>query len=187
MNLRLITASTAEPVSLETAKAYLRVDGTLEDVLIQGLVSAAREQGEELARRAFVTQTWEQTEDAWPANRVLKLYRPPLQSVTSVKYIDRAGVEATWTDYRVDTRSAPGAVLFNTLPGASLQETGAITVRFVAGYGAVDTVPERIKNAILQLVAQWYENRSAVNVGNIINEMPLSSRQAFIAERVVWF
>lgn len=187
MNLRLITAPTTEPVSLETAKAYLRVDDAVDDVVIQGLVSAAREQGEELARRAFVTQTWEQTEDAWPANGVLKLYRPPLQSVTSVKYIDRAGVESTWTDYRVDTHSAPGAVLFNTLPGVSLQETGAITVRFVAGYGDANVVPDLIKNAILQLTAQWYENRSAVNVGNIVNEMPLSAKKIFIAERVVWF
>ena len=181
MSLRLITPPTVEPVSVATAKTYLRVDGSDDDTLIGSLIKAAREKGEELARRAFITQTLEQTIDAWPSDMRLKLYRPPLQSITSVKYLDSSNVEHTWTDYVADIRSGPGVVIFNSLPSASLLESGAITVRFVAGFGAAGTnVPERINQTILQLVAYWYENRDSQAVPTYIT-------QAFVAERVVWF
>ena len=181
MNLRLITAPTVEPVSLETTKSFLRVDGTDNDPTIMMLMAAAREKGEELARRAFITQTWDMTVDCWTVDLRLKVYRPPLQSVVSVKYLDRSNVEHTFSDYVVDTRNEPGVIIFNSLPGAALLESGAITVRFEAGFGdAGVNVPERIKKNILALTAYWFENREAQDV-------PGDLKKAFIAERVVWF
>lgn len=181
MSLRLITAPAVEPVSAVTAKTYLRIDHTDDDVLIAMLLKAAREQGEMLARRAFITQTLEQTLDDWPSDLLLTILRPRLQSVTSVKYLNDAGVEATWTDYAVDIKSEPGKIIFHSLPSTSLLESGAITVRFVAGYGATDAdVPNCIKQAILQLVAYWYEDR-------MIGDVPKGIRDQFINERVVWF
>ena len=79
MTLRLITAPTAEPVSLETAKSFLRVDVAADDALITSLLLAARERGEELSRRAFITQTWEMTFDDWPSDSLLPMPRPRLQ------------------------------------------------------------------------------------------------------------
>lgn len=180
MTLRLITAPVNLPVSIATVKAFLRVDGTTDDALLTSLIKAAAETGEGLARRAFITQTLEMTLDAWPEDYVLRLLRPRLQSVTSVKYLDEDGVEATWTDYTVDAKSEPGVLVFDSLPSVALADSGAVTVRFVAGYGTEMDVPERIKNAILFLVAYWYENR---NLGAV----PASIRSMFVGERVVWF
>jgi uncharacterized phiE125 gp8 family phage protein len=181
MTLRLITAPTVEPVSTATAKAFLRVDGTDDDALIESLIKAAREKGEGLARRAFITQELEQIFDDWPTSKQLKLWRPPLQSVTSVKYRDGDNVEHTWTDYVVDTRSEPGVVIFDSYPSDGLLESGAITVRFTAGYGdAADNVPEAIKQAILLLVAYWYETRD-------LGGAPRDIQAMFVGERVVWF
>jgi uncharacterized phiE125 gp8 family phage protein len=181
MTLRLITAPASEPVTLTEAKLYLRVDHTTDDNLITSLIKAAREKGEELSRRAFITQTWEMSLNSWPDDFRLRVYRPPLQSITSVKYTDRDNQERTWTDYDTDIASEPGTIIFNTLPGANLRTSGAITVRFVAGYGSsASNVPERIKAAILALVAHWYENRESLDV-------PAGIKAAFINERVVWF
>lgn len=183
MTLRLITAPAAEPVLLADVKAFLRVDTTADDTLITSLSKAAREKGEEFSRRAFITQVWEQTIDCFPRNGILQILRPPLQSITSVKYIDENNVEATLdtANYIVNTRLEPGIIIFNVLPSVTLLESGAITVHFSAGYGATAaTVPERIKNAIYALTAYWYENRGA-------SDVPISLRSAFVAERAVWF
>lgn len=181
MNLRLITAPAAEPVTVATAKTYLRVDGSDDDTLIGSLIKAAREKGEELSRRAFITQTWDLTIDCWPWSLLMNLYRPPLQSITSVKYLDSSNVEHTWTDFVTDIRTEPGVIMFNSLPSDALLKSGAITVRFVAGYGtAGSNVPERINQAILSLVACWYENRET-------HAVPAEIKNAFLAERAVWF
>jgi uncharacterized phiE125 gp8 family phage protein len=182
MNLRVITPPTVEPVSVETAKSYLRIDGTADDTLLAVLIAAARGTGEELARRAFITQTLEMTVDAWPADYVLTIQRPPLLTVTSVKYLDRSKVEATWTDYVVDIKSEPARIIFRSLPSTVLLETGGITVRFTAGYGTTAAdVPQTIKQAVLLLTAYWFENRE---MGGVV---PDNIRQMFISERVVWF
>jgi uncharacterized phiE125 gp8 family phage protein len=181
MTLTLVTAPSVEPVSLETAKLYLRVDGTADDAEITRLIKSARETCEEISRRAFITQTWEMILDAWPCDLRLKFYRPPLQSVTSVKYLDQNNVEHTWIDYIVDARSDPGVIVFNTLPSDTLRKSGAIAIRFVAGYGAAATnVPQRVIDAILGLIAYRYENREAPGV-------PAYIREAMMSERTVWF
>lgn len=188
MSLRVITPPAAEPVSLETVKEHLRIDHDIEDALLDSYIAAARETGEKLSRRAFITQTLEMTVDDWPSDLMLRLWRPPLQSVTSVKYYDTDNVQQTWTDYVVDTDGEPGTILFNSLPAVTLRKRSAITIRFVAGYGNTESsVPSTIKRANLSLIAHWYENRATVNVGNIVSEMPMGSEDAFIAERVVWF
>jgi len=181
MYLRLVTAPSAEPVSLATVKTFLRVDASDEDAMITSLAKAAREHGENLSRRAFITQTWDMTLDAWPIGLRLRVYRPPLQSITSVKYLDSDNIEHTWTDYTVDTRNEPGMIIFNTLPSIALLKSGAITVRFAAGYGSSGSnVPERIINSILALTAYWYENRES-------HAVPADIKKAFMAERAVWF
>jgi uncharacterized phiE125 gp8 family phage protein len=179
-SVRVITAPTVEPVSVETAKLHSRVDGTAEDTLIASYITSAREKGEGVARRAFITQTLECIYDTWPEG-LLVLPRPPLQTIVSVKYLDDAGVEHLWTDYQVDARQQPGSLYFRTIPAASLYPSGAIAVRFTAGYGdAANAVPEIIKQAILAAVAYWYETRDA-------NDLPAPARRIFMSQRVTWF
>lgn len=181
MSLRVITAPAAEPVSVATVKSHLRIDLSDEDTLLASYIKGAREQGELLSRQAFITQTLEQTFEGWPPDYVLKLWRPPLQSVTSVKYYDEDNVEATWTDYTADTNSEPGAIHFNSFPSVTLRESGGVVVRFVAGYDSDGTlVPERFKQLMLQLIGHWYEHRESMAV-------PKEIRDAFRAERVIWF
>jgi uncharacterized phiE125 gp8 family phage protein len=185
LNYQVVTPPTEEPVSLTTAKLHLRVDGSTDDALIGAYIVAAREKAEGLARRAFVTQTLRATLDAWPVERTISLPRPPLQSVSSIKYIDANGAEQTLGagDYVIDTGSEPGRLSFKSSfawPGSSLKEIGAIGITFVAGYGAAAAVPELYKQAILLILAFWYENRE-------IGDVPAGIRDMLVSERVVWF
>lgn len=117
----------------------------------------------------------------WPANMVLKIFRPPLQSVTSVTLYDYYQAASVFTDYKVDVNSEPGSVIFRSVPGVSLLDTGGIVVRFKAGYSdAAADVPERFKELILALTGYWYENRQ-------MSDVPADMRRAIAGERVVWF
>lgn len=180
MNLTVITPPEEEPVAIETVKQHLRVDYAADDALIGAYLQAARELGEGLARRAFVTQTLRLVVDAFPANGVLKLPRPPLQSVESVTYLDSDGNEHEWTDFNVDTRSEPGRVVFNSAPSAALFESGAVAVEFVAGYGADTDVPQTFIQGILLTVAHWYELRD-------MGDLPMGAKTLFKADRGSWF
>lgn len=186
MNLTVIEPPEEEPVSIETVKQHLRVDIAADDALIGTYLQAARELGEGLARRAFVTQTLRLVVDAFPVNRVLKLPRPPLQSVESVTYLDSNGIEHEWTDFVTDARSEPGRVIFNSTPSVSLFESGAVAIEFVAGYGADSDVPQTFVQGILMTVAHWYENReSALSVN--LNEIPMNAKLMFMTDRGSWF
>lgn len=178
MNLTVITPPEEEPVSVATAKTHLRVDTTADDALIETYLKAARELCEGLARRSFVTQTFRLVLDDFPSVP-LKLPRPPLQSVDAVTYLDADGNEHDWTDFTADTGSEPGKVIFNSLPTASLQESGAVAIEFTAGYESAADLPNVFVMAILQTVANWYELREMGDVPKSARSLLMSDRGSF--------
>ena len=183
MALICVTEPVVEPVSLVEAKLHMRVEVTEDDALIAGLIMAAREQLESTSRPqlAMLTQTWRYVADAWPSADGLELRPYPLQSVTSIKYTDENGTEATLAanSYQVDTYSEPGRVRLKSSaswPSVTLAALNGLVVEFVAGYG--DTpgdLPQRLRQAVLLLVTHWYENREPVlNSGAVPKELPMT-------------
>lgn len=163
--LKSINEPTVEPVTLEQAKAHLRVDVTDDDTYIQALITSARQVTEERTSRALITQTWDQIIDDFPRGDTIRLFKPNLQSVTDMFYTDAYGQEHTVDPsiYIVDSNSVPGRVFlgFSKIwPVAILQPAAAVRIRFIAGYGdTANDVPQALKNAMLYLISNWYENR----------------------------
>jgi hypothetical protein len=86
----------------------------------------------------------------------------PCASISSIKYYTEDNTETTIqaTDYFFDSFDK---IWVKTLPGVSLRELNGMIIEAVFGEA---TAPEMAKQAILQLVSYWYENRIAVgNVG----------------------
>lgn len=179
----LKTGPTYEPVSLEEAKAHLRVTDTDEDDLITSLVQAGREYVEAFTNRAVLPQTW-----YWKADRLpcvaIWLPKPPLVSITSVTFVDESGGTQTWaptSGYQLSKPTGPKASYARLMPayGNSWPVTrwqfDAVTIEYVAGYADAASVPESIKAAIKMLVGHWYENRESVVVGQAAPlEVPLA-------------
>jgi uncharacterized phiE125 gp8 family phage protein len=65
--LQKIVDAVAEPVSLEEAKAHLRVDGTIDDAYIGALITAARTDAENRLQRSLTETTWRVTLGDVPA------------------------------------------------------------------------------------------------------------------------
>ncbi|WP_342642877.1 head-tail connector protein [Rhodoligotrophos ferricapiens] len=165
-----------EPVSLEQARAHLRVAGCLEDELIAALITSARIHLEIATRRMFITQGWSVFLDEWPEGGVITLAIRPVQSVDSVILHAESGAarEIEPADYTADTGSLP-----RLRPRSGRQwprpdkPFRGIEIEITAGYGdAPEDVPQPLRQAILQLVAHWYENREPVALGDHAFEIP---------------
>lgn len=120
-----------------------------------------------LLGRALINQTWDWTLDTFLA--VLQVPLPPLQSVTSVKYLDAAGALQTLDPSAYAVIGAGGADKARIVPAygttwpATRSFPGAVTVRFVAGYGPEYLgIPAPLRHAIMMHAASLYENREAV-------------------------
>lgn len=178
-----------EPLGLQEAKDHLRVTHDREDAIVDALIGAAREVAEDETGRALITQTWDLALDRFPAEIVLP--KPPLQSVTSITYVDTAGAPQVLdaADYQVDTGSVPGRIkpAFGlTWPGIRL-DYNAVTVRFVCGFGdGVGDVPWRVKSAMLLILAELYERREEAVVGAAVNPVPWNARALLWRHRVEW-
>jgi uncharacterized phiE125 gp8 family phage protein len=177
--LILNTPPAEEPIALAEAKAHLRVEHADEDAVIEGLIGAAREFVEERSGRQLVTATWDITLCSFPrGRRPIKLPKWPTLSVATISYLDTNGDAQTWdaANYRVDTSREPALVapaMGVSYPVPAV-DSAAVTIHAVAGYGAAAAVPQAAKQAILLLVAHWYENREASTAGVANPEVMLS-------------
>lgn len=157
-----------EPVvSLEEAKAHLRVDHDDDDDYIESLVevAAATIDGPTgWLGRCLVEQTLEWRGSSFgPSDG--RLPYPPVAEIESVKYDDSSGAEQTVpnTGYRlVGQPSQPRIVLTYgaSWPSARCQDE-AVRIRYTAGYGGPEDVPAPIRHAVLMMVSELYENREA--------------------------
>lgn len=183
MALSLSSAPTAEPVTAAQLRDHLRFDSTEEDAMLNRLIAAARRRIEAWEWRAHITQTWQLVLDRFPPLRcsqdwTIYVPRPPLQSVSSITYLDNQGDQQTLSSslYRVDTSSRVGRITpaygESSPPSgwpATRPVTGAVTVTFVAGYGdAATDVPEDTRQAILILAGQMWAQRLGEDGPNMI-------------------
>jgi len=209
MGLQLVQGPALEPVTLGEAKQHCRVEIPDDDALIAGYILAARDHVERETRRAIITQTWDLRIDSHLWNRIdsrwpiywaggrygfctgIELPRPPLQSVTSVSYVDLAGVSQVLAanQYQVVVRNGQsGEGLIVPAYGVSWPDVrdqpDAVTVRFVAGYGGSELVPHAIRQAMLLLIGHWHEHRESVVVGSTVAELPMAVQALLFPFRV---
>jgi uncharacterized phiE125 gp8 family phage protein len=193
MALIVITPPAAEPVTVDEAKASpsLRVATATDDADIAVLITAAREIAEAITRRSLITQTLELVLDAFPSGGI-NLYCPPIQSVTSIKYIDTDGVEQTLSSalYDLDSDTEPGMVApaYNESWPATRDQVNAVRVRYVAGYGAAADVPAAIKTWIKMRAGTLYDNPQGLVVGQTVMNVPRDFIDGLLdAYRVITF
>jgi len=197
--LAVVTQPTVEPITLDEAKLHLRVTDTNDDAYITGLITAARQYLEKTLNRCFCTQTLRMMLDSFPdlPNATLKFFIPtysvesylaraislmsgplrlmrsPVQSVTSIQYLDANGNTQTLAQnpapglagYIVDTDSEPARIApANNLPWpVTLAQQNAVTVVYQAGYQNPDLVPETMKHQLKLIIGELCENREAIS------------------------
>lgn len=148
---------------------------TTDDPLIARLIASARHQAEQELQRALITQTLDLVLDEFPRNAPYEIKLPPLSSVTSIAYVDTDGATQTLaaSKYVVDANSKPARIApaYGESWPSTRTQNNAVTVRFVAGYGAATAVPACIKQWMLLAISTLYAQREAL-VQGASNELP---------------
>lgn len=166
MSLKLITAPTAEPVTLDDLKLDLGITWAEQDARLTALIAMAREACEHELGRALITQTWELVLDAFP--EAFRLPYPPCQEIVSVKYLDGDGILQTLSapSYQLDSHSEPAYLVpaYGFAWPATRSEPNAVRVQFNAGFGdSGAAVPANIKMWIRLQAAHFFRNAEAAS------------------------
>lgn len=169
----LVSAPQDEPVTREEAKAHARVDGTAEDARIDALIKAARVEVENRTGRALVTQGWRIVRDTIPRGRAIRLAPAPVASIDAVTVYaeDGTGTVLGADAYQADLYSAPGRLRFEAHAVPPARAMNGVEVDLTCGYGGPADVPAPLKQAILMLVAFWFEQREAAVVGAVVGDV----------------
>ncbi len=144
-----------------------RTATSIEDDLLEELITTARQDVENDLRRQVISATWDYYLDDFPSEDYIKLPLGNLQTVTHVKYTDSDGDQTTMTvttEYYVETNGDQcGRIVLpygETWPSFTKYPGKAVVVQFVCGYGDdASDVPSTIKQAIKRRCASLYFNR----------------------------
>jgi uncharacterized phiE125 gp8 family phage protein len=190
MTSYLLSGPAGEPVSLDEAKAFLRLDTTDEDALVTTLVTAARLHIEGTTGQALLAQSWRLVLDDWPATCAVSLPLGPLASLTAITAYDADGTpdDLSLDGILWDATATPPQLFLPAgfAAGATLRPRQGIEIDFVAGYGSdPEDVPATLRQALLLLVAYWYENRDAVIIAGAGTIVPTGFDQLVAPYRSV--
>jgi len=172
----LLTGPAAEPLSLEEAKTFLRVEHGDDDELIGALIAGARMHVEGQARLGLITQHWRMVFDCWPHHGRIAVKPGPLRSLNAVRVYDlqshpqSVDTQAFVPDFGASTL----AFMPWALPAPGRNAAG-IEIDVTIGFGdGANDVPEPLRQALRLLVAHWYENRGLVGAANSTAILPAS-------------
>ena len=162
-----------EPVTVAEAKAHTFIDHTDDDDEITMLVAAARDHVERYCNLKLATQTVAAKCDDFGDLSYIPF--GPVQSITSIKYIDADGLEQTLDasvyELVADELCASIVRQYNKTWPARRGGT-RITVTAVVGF--LD-IPPAIRHALLLLVGSGFRDREAQEI------MPMSTADALLS------
>jgi uncharacterized phiE125 gp8 family phage protein len=163
LQVNIKTDVATELITLDQAKAWLRVDGSDEDTLITELIISARSIAENYCNSTFAEKTYTMWIDdiAERDNRFFLAY-PPHKSITSVKQLDEEETKTTLTlnsGYYKRGIKEFEIIINSVVPatgviGVNVQQ--AIEVEYVAGF---TTVPKDIITAMKRIIITNWEFR----------------------------
>lgn len=156
MDLTRTVAPTLTSIDVDLVKAGKRIRHASEDDLITFWIKAADEYVEKRTNLALMEQTF-----VLRLRRILpsvQIPRPPLKSITSIKYAAAGGTEQVLSDpddrVRID-RMLP------TIDTGLVEQAGTMEIEYVVGADDPEKVPAALRQASYLLAAHYLTAREA--------------------------
>jgi hypothetical protein len=156
--IQVTTDLATEPVTVQEAKDYLRINNNVENTLIGELITSARQRLEGFTGRSFGAKTIKvrfEYVDGW-----VELPYSPITSITSV--VNDAGDTLTYESKGLEVKEV------------FCSADNGVIITYVAGY---TTLPKALKEAILKEVSTSYENRENYVIGESVNGLSNGAKQ----------
>jgi len=158
-SIKTVTAPTSQAVTNEEADSQLKVDSSDDTAYINSLIIAAQNQVEEYTNRRLIEGKYELIFEKF--DKDITLPYSPIKTIESIKYYDIDNNIQTFASasYDYDIYSLPCIIsAVDSWPGTYVRKD-AVTVQFTTGYTTPDAIPGALKQAILLLITDMYENR----------------------------
>jgi uncharacterized phiE125 gp8 family phage protein len=179
----------AEPLSLDGAKAHLKITSSDEDTSISSMIADARRCIEGRTGLVLTPRQVEECFDSLP--EVLALSSWPIRTIVSISYVDPNGADQSIASgqYRASIKKRPARLTaaVNSVWPFVAAVPSAVTVTVDAGYANPADVPETIIRAMKLLVGHYYSNREAVVSGEraVAVELPMAV-ETLLFEFIRW-
>jgi len=181
----ITTTTPASVVSTADLKAFLRVEHSEEDTLIEAMRVAAIQHIENMCnigigdRNAYVTFDYVPKQFEIPVG--------PVNQISTVTVGTSTGqVLIASTSYYIDIKRKPARVSFIDVPSAYEHTYEKIQVLVNYGYNEA-SVPDAVVHAIKLLVAHMYELRQPEVIGTISTSLKLGLESLVNPYRIVSF
>ena len=162
-----IAPSTITALTLDEAKAHLRLDHDDENALIESLIKVAQAHldGPDGVLSVVLTDSrWEESFKTNVGCECVSLYQQPVRSIHSIT-VDGAALSSESFSLRHE-RSGRAVVEFTTA------QSGKIVVQYNAGYEDAASIPEPIKQAMRIHISSLYELREMEAIGVMTSKLP---------------
>lgn len=165
--------SALDLVNLADTKAYLRVDHTADDDLIEDLIQVATEQVQSMTNTRIKSVT------AYGFLEHFKDSDFPVGPVTAVSAVEYKASGDTYSTldtsrYHIRISTHPARIEFDNTPSLDEDALERVRISFTYGYGTADHPrPAQFAQAVKMLVAHYYDNRSPVATGLTPRAVPL--------------
>jgi uncharacterized phiE125 gp8 family phage protein len=169
-HLKLTTAPTAEPLTLEQVKTDRGgINHSEHDELLNGLIVTARERAENATGRALMPQQWQQLHVK--ATAEIELVRWPVTGVDTLTIDgEEQDIAALMAANDLELWDGDSAMLISPLFYGR-----RVVVKYSAGYTNAAAVPGPIKKWMLMQIGSMYENREGEIVGAVTNPLKFVS------------
>lgn len=173
MNLVRTFDAESEVISLTDVKNQLRITTTADDDSFREFIAATRHRAEQFLGKTLITSTWEYKLDCftrsnriYPTANQIMLPMGPIQSISSITYIDADGVSQTLSsaNYQFDRRGRLKPAFGTTWP-STRDQYDAVTITYVAGETSAGNVAPDIRHALLLMVGAADIGREDIFIG----------------------
>jgi len=187
IGLRRTVAPTYRALDLELLRQHCKLDHHDEDALLLEYAEAAADYAEHFQNRALRTSTWEATYDGFPGCE-WEPPRQPLQSVSSITYLDTDGATQTLSTSVYGYSASSGRIYLKpsqSWPSTQADALETVTVTYVAGYTSAALIPASTRQAMRLLVEHSRRLRTPVVIGASVAELPLSVKELLERDELV--